>query len=352
MNGIGIMSGSSLDGIDIALVSFDDNVPTSWQLVAYRTYSVPEEIAQALRSITKLHAHEIAAIESQYSKFIADCILSFSLVHQQAPDFISIHGHTVLHLPEQQTSWQLLNGGYIAAICNKTVICDFRSSDMALGGQGTPMAVLADKDLFQGFDYYINLGGIANISYKDGNNWLAFDLFPFNQVLNHFANQKNKKFDEDGGLAIQGKINDAVLSFLLEHDYISKQHPKSLDNKELKELWIDPLNLFNIKPEDVLRTYNEFTVIVFRTILAQGSSVFLSGGGAKNKYFISMLKGKASEKNIEINIPNPEIVDYKEAILIAYAGYKRLKGEPNFIASATGATNNAIGGAVYLPPLK
>ncbi len=352
MLAIGIMSGSSLDGLDLAIVDFDidDSVQLKdWKLLKSKTVELPEELKQSLSQLIESTAITIAYTNASFSKFIADSILDFKAeIDIESPIIVGVHGHTVAHFPEEGISWQLLNGGYICAKIGLPVVCDFRNQDIAYGGQGTPMAVLADRDLFRGYDYYINLGGIANVSYLTHGNWMAYDLFPCNQVLNHYAAMLGHVYDRDGEISALGNVNQALLNQMLSDSYITQAAPKSIDNTWVRNHWIKMMDDYNLSPADCLRTQVEFmTIDIVNTISRAGSKVLITGGGAHNKYFVNLLKTKLP--TAEFSISDRQLIDYKEAILIAYAAVLRWQSQPNFIANATGASRNSIGGAVYLP---
>jgi len=343
MIGIGVMSGSSLDGLDIVAVEFIEGEDLSWKVIAYETYDLDDGITGRLSTITTMTATEIFRLNSDYTLVIAGQLQQFILDKRLQPNFVAVHGHTVMHSPEYKSSWQLLNGGLLASTINCDVVCDFRNNDMAKGGQGTPMAVLADRDLYPGYDYYVNLGGIANISFLKEGVWSAYDLFPFNQVLNHFSRKVGQPYDKNGVIASQGKVDKNLLNQLLTDPYILKAFPKSIDNDWVKTYWMDRINKYNLSSADVMRTYVEFAAMYFSNNITKGSKILWSGGGVHHTFFIKTLESKS----VDVNIHDTTLIDSKEAVLIAYAGYLRLCVKPNFVSSATGASDNVIGGAVY-----
>ena len=344
---LGVMSGSSLDGLDLVSVIYKEGPILNWELEAYETIDVPSDICDALRKITNQVAFEIADTESRYSKYVAKVINKFVEKLPGQPDCAAVHGHTVLHLPNIQTSWQLLNGGMCAALTGMDILCDFRNADMSFGGQGTPMAVIADRDLFPGYDYYINMGGIANISLRHNNDWKAYDIAPCNQVSNHYAAKKGYSFDENGQLASLGKTNTSLLNALLNEDFIKCKPPKSIDNSWIKNYWIPLIDTFNIGIEDVLKTYNTFLIKIIKSQITENSGKFLfTGGGAKNSYFMDRFRKEMGD-TFECPLFSEKIVDYKESILMSYMAYLRINNRSNFIANATGASCNVVGGAWY-----
>lgn len=343
------MSGSSLDGIDIAMVDFQKK---KWEILEAKTYGLPPSLVTLLQATPAQNAIELAHTESVYSNFISDCLRKF-LPTDTKIDVAGVHGHTILHLPEIETSWQLLNGGLVAAKSGLPIVCDFRNQDMALGGQGTPMAVIADRDLFIGHDYYLNLGGIANISETHNDGWIAYDICPCNQMLNHFSNKIGLEYDVDGILASQGSVSAELLDKLCSDHFYLESPPKSIDNSWVKDKVIKLAETYKLKTEDSLRTIIEFISIqISNSIKTKSKSLYVTGGGAKNKFLIEIISEKLNSKDINIVIPEETIIDYKEAILIAYCATLRINSQPNFIGSVSGATNNAIGGALYLPTSK
>lgn len=344
---LGVMSGSSLDGIDLVSVHFQTDDKLEWSIVRTETVAIPNAISTRLSSIVNQTAFEIAEIESLYTKFISNAINDFVKKLDEPPVCASVHGHTVLHLPEIQTSWQLLNGGMCAALTGLDIFCDFRNTDMSYGGQGTPMAVIADRDLFPGYDYYINMGGIVNISYRNNEQWMAYDIAPCNQVSNFYAQQKGLEFDEDGQLAKQGSVDGDLLESLLNDAFIQLEPPKSIDNSWIKDYWIPAIDKHNLKIEDILQTYNRFVIeVIQRQLTSKMGKILITGGGAKNKYFMDLFQSEIGD-GFCIETESYEIVDYKESVLMAYLAYLRMNNSINFIGNATGASHDVVGGAWY-----
>ncbi len=346
---IGVMSGSSLDGIDIVIVQYDEEDSLHWQLMDHRCYSLPAALASALKEVHTLSVKELALLESTYTGYLSECILDIISNKNYQIACCGVHGHTVLHLPDSKVSWQLLNGGLLAENTNLVTVCDFRNQDIAQGGVGTPMAVIADRDLFPGYDYYINLGGIANISYCHNGQWAAYDLFPCNQVFNYYAQKMGKPYDESGTMASQGNIDQKLLHLMLSDEYIRSAFPKSIDNQWVKDHWLVMMDNSRCSIYDNMRTHTECMVNHLSSLITDTEEVkvLLSGGGAYNSFFIEQLKSRIANANFII--PENNIIDYKEAILMSYMAYLRINNRPNFIASATGANYDVCGGAVYYP---
>lgn len=353
---LGIMSGSSLDGLDLALCTFkfQDSLLSEWKLIESQHFQFNNTLLEHLRCISTLSIKDYKLLENELTRFIANCVNEF-LKGKESIDLIACHGHTAWHLPDQKLTLQACNGELLSQLCNQKVVCDFRKKDLLYGGVGTPMAPLADRDLFPGFDIYINLGGIANISYCQNNEWTAYDLAPCNQVLNFFAKKLGKEYDENGEFARIGTSNDEFLEFLENHSYLKKTAPKSLDNSEVHTEWIEKMNDFTLLPKDGL---NSFVLFITKEIASLSKSflsstnesgpvrLFITGGGSHNVYLMEEL---ANHSHLEIMETNSLLIDYKEAILIAYAGVLRSLKLPNFIRSVTGASKNVSGGQIFTP---
>ncbi len=346
---IGLMSGSSLDGLDLAVCTFymQGGVLTKWDLHHAETIPLPYYLKEQLYAPLSLALRQMETLENELSQFFIDCTLPLTKKFSNT-DLIGSHGHTIQHLPSEKITRQLGLVDMMAKKIGKTVVGDFRQQDLQAGGVGTPMAPLADRDLFPGYDFYMNIGGIANISYVQNKKWVAFDVSPANQVLNYFANKEGVDFDKDGDMAEEGNLSSDLLKFLLNHPYANQPHPKALDNDEVKQEWIIPMEKFALSVRDQLFTFTEFLALQLQKTFAQagkeGGNILLSGGGTHNKYLIERFK--YHNPNIEFISPNDQTIDFKEAILIAYAALLKKLEMPNFIGSVTGANQDVVGGTL------
>lgn len=349
---VGIMSGSSLDGVDLALCSFrfKDGQLISWQFDDYHFFEFPEQLSERLKQATNLPVREYLFLENDFSQFIAE--KSKDKIDQWNADLISIHGQTIWHIPSKNISTQMINPYLLAAHWSTPVIHNFRIADIVQGGQGAPMAPIADRDLFPGYDLYINVGGIINISYCKGDIWSAYDLIPGNQVLNFFAKKLGENYDKNGLFASQGSLNKELYRSLHTHNFIQKSSPKSLDNTQVMEEWIQPILAFDLSPNDVLHTFTNLIAKVIAEVvitdLSESARVFITGGGGHNTYLIEKLKEQLPNSS-QIETVDTSLIDYKEAILMAYVGALKHLSIPNFISSVTGASTNVCGGEIILP---
>lgn len=351
---LGLMSGSSLDGLDIALVEFNRlNSKNSFILLEANTIAYPESLQRRLANAPLMSAKDMMLLEIDYTKAMSQIVQRWLRNSPFEIDYIASHGHTIFHFPKEGLTKQIGNGGVLAAHTKIPVICDFRNGDIALKGQGAPMAPIADRDLFPGHSMYLNMGGISNISIFKKNSIQAYDISPCNQLLNYLSQQKGKPYDLNGKWASRGKLNEALYHALGSNPFYKLKPPKSLDNQWIRENVFIVLDAFSIKLEDKMNTCVHFIVDHIIGEIQQfknlkGKTLFVTGGGANNTFMIKMLKEKLDIFGIELILPLKEIIDFKEAILIAYAGFLRVLKENNMISQVTGAKRDSIGGCIYL----
>jgi anhydro-N-acetylmuramic acid kinase len=352
---IGMMSGSSLDGLDIAYVHFHENGGTwAYEIIAADCYPYDKEMQERLKDAIHLDAHSYTLLHSEYGHYLGKKVNQFielnNLHHQVG--LISSHGHTTFHEPEKLLTCQLGNGAGIAAETRLPVVSDLRNMDVAFGGQGAPIVPIGEKLLFPGYDYFLNLGGIANISIHNSDSVVAFDICAANRVLNMLAEEKGLSFDENGKLASLGKINEGLLEELNSLEYYSMPYPKSLANSFGTDTVYPIIKSFSITIEDALRTYVEHICIQVKNaanlqLSTVNSQLIITGGGAFNKYLISRLEEILDDK-VKIVLPEENVIKYKEALIMGLIGVLRWRQEYNVLASVTGARQNSIGGALWL----
>ncbi len=350
---VGVMSGSSLDGLDVCLCSFHDN--GEWKFLRSKAYDLPDILAKSLRNLPFHDVRSMYTLEVSFTDFCSQSILQFlGEIKDIKISAIATHGHTILHHPEEGYSIQLTNGARLATTVGLPVICDFRQGDIALGGQGTPLAATVDQYLFGEYTYALNLGGIANISIQIEDINQAYDIAPCNQILNALASELGKSYDDDGQIAKSGNCNETLLSSLSDLTYFQKQAPKSLDNSWVMGPFYDIIRSHDSSIPDKLNTMVNF--IVDQIILAikgkeipDHAKMLVTGGGAFNTFLIEQLQRKLVKVNVSLELPSSEIIEFKESILMAYLGYLRLQYKPNIIHHATGAKRAHSGGAIYIP---
>jgi anhydro-N-acetylmuramic acid kinase len=358
---IGIMSGSSLDGLDLAYVHFQETGGRwQFQIVASACYIYQDEWIRALKYATDLKAWDYQMLHTSYGHYIGMEVNRFIEEHdlQHKVDLIASHGHTTFHNPEGRMTAQLGDGAAIAAETQLPVVSDLRAMDVAFGGQGAPIVPIGEKLLFQDYDYLLNLGGIANLSLKDNDVYAAYDICAANRVMNMIANDIGKEYDEGGALASSGKLSTELFLELQSLPYYSMPFPKSLANDFGTETIYPLINRFTLSPADALHTYVEHIVMqVKQAILAHASVIgdgktkkqlFITGGGALNTYLIKRFHEELESLNLDLIIPPKAIINFKEALIMALIGVLRWREEYNVLSSVTGATRNSIGGALWL----
>ncbi len=356
------MSGSSLDGLDLAycelrLTKGRAEPAVEWQLLAAETLKYPEKWVARLAHLPVQDGNTLAKTHVYFGRYMAELVNTFIQKHDIQPDLIASHGHTVFHEPERMMTLQIGDGAALAALTGIPVACDFRTHDIALGGEGTPIAPAADRYLFPGYDFYLNIGGIANVTCNADGKFIAFDTSPANQVLNLLAQQIGLPYDADGQIARKGTLNESLFSTLNTMEYCQADYPKSLDNNWIREQ-VFPLFLpSDIPIPDLLHTATQFIakqiggslqkVIQKEQLHQENYRMLVTGGGGLNTYLMDCIRQACEPIQTEIILPERDIIDYKEAILMALMGLLRLERIPNCFSSVTGAERDTIGGAIY-----
>ncbi|GEN76425.1 anhydro-N-acetylmuramic acid kinase [Chryseobacterium hagamense] len=341
---IGLMSGTSLDGLDICLARFEKHHHWSFGILKAETLPYSQEWEKKLRNSIFLSAEELLELHSEYGFYLGRSVKNFIEKHQLTGiDLIASHGHTVFHQPHKKFTLQIGDGKAIKLETNLPVIYDFRSQDVLMGGNGAPLVPIGDELLFQQYDACINLGGFSNISMTRNQKRVAFDIAPVNIILNTLAQQFNKNFDENGDLAGAGEINRALLNELDALPYYRQSPPKSLGIEWCNE-YIFPL-FKNVGALDLLATFTEHASVQISEVLNENrlKKVLFTGGGTYNSYLIGKIKSKT---DTEIIIPGKNIIDYKEALIFAFMGVLRLNNEINVLASATGSSRDHCSGMI------
>jgi len=336
---IGLMSGSSLDGLDIAYCEFEEK-NNRWKLnkSLCETVTYTAEFIQKLSSCHRFTAEEYILFNNSYGIWIGEQVNEFIRINHLTPDLIASHGHTIFHQPSLKITHQIGAGVSIYAICKIPVVSDFRSLDVALGGEGAPLVPIGDEILFNAYDIRLNLGGIANLSYLNKDQLVAYDIAPFNQVLNHLSNIINLEYDKNGAHAAMGKLNDLLYKKLATISHFQTESPKSLGNEWVRAHILPVFKDYTV--HESLNTYCIFTADLFASHLnsiahkkGNTQKLLITGGGTWNDFFINQLKHRL--KNVALEIPEPEIVNFKEAIIFALLGLLRFHNKTNIYESVT-----------------
>lgn len=342
---IGLMSGTSLDGLDIALCNFWFDKKWHFQIIHSETLNYSKEWKQKLQDAPVLSGFELTKLDKEFGSYIGNSVNDFINRNDLQADLIASHGHTVFHQPENSLTLQIGSGEEIAAKTRITTVSDFRSLDVALGGQGAPLVPIGDELLFSEYDYCINIGGFSNISFRENNQRIAFDICPANIILNHISQKEGYTFDENGKLGKPGNINGKLLTELNNIPYYQQTYPKSLGKEWLDHVFMPLVNKYEISNADLLRTIYEHIAIQISSVLKHNDTkALITGGGAFNTFLIDLIKEKSSS---DIILPSKEIIDYKEALIFAFLGILRINKQVNCLSSVTGAKIDSSGGVVH-----
>jgi len=347
-NAIGLMSGSSLDGVDLAFCEFYYDTKWHYKIVVAETISYSEQWLILLSEMPDMAGSKLIEYDIKYGKYLGELVNVFVKKHKLNPDIISSHGHTIFHNPKLGYTFQLGNGQAIATTAEIKTVCDFRIGDIQLGGQGAPLVPIGDSLLFSNYDFCINIGGIANVSFNADNKRVAFDICPANQLLNYLSRQVGKPFDDNGTLAQLGKMNTSLFVKLNNNPYYLQSYPKSMSNQLVTNSFINLLDESDANVEDKLYTVCKHIAFQINEITKKykGSTVLVTGGGAHNNFLMAAISQELSQ---EIVIPNSTIIDFKEALIFAFMGILRTEEKDNCIASATGANRDSSTGVIYNP---
>lgn len=341
---IGLMSGTSLDGLDICYAKFEKNEKWNFEILNAETIRYPKIWEEKLKNPIHLSAEEMAEIHSNYGFYLGEKVNEFiTKYYIKNLDLIASHGHTVFHQPQKKFTLQIGDGRAIKWVTKIPVIYDFRVQDVLMGGNGAPLVPIGDELLFHQYDACLNLGGFSNISLKINNQRIAFDICPVNIVLNSLAQKRGQKYDEDGKIAKLGKIDSELLNQLNNLKFYRQNFPKSLGIEWVLENVSSKFT--KQSTEDLLATFTEHCAIQIANTLNyfQLKNVLVTGGGTYHSYLIEKIKSKTST---EIIIPEKTIIDYKEALIFALMGVLRVNNEINVLASATGCSENHSSGII------
>jgi len=356
---IGLMSGSSLDGLDIVFAEIHENGGKwSYEIIHADCYTYSEEWIGKLKNAVSLTALDYQLLHTEYGHYLGQQVNRFieeNQLHYKVA-VVASHGHTTFHIPAKKMTAQLGDGAAIAAITQLPVVSDLRALDIAFGGQGAPIVPIGEKLLLGDYDYFLNIGGIANIS-ANKDQYIAFDVCAANRVLNMLAADAGKEYDDEGRMAEGGNINNALLEKLNALDYYQQSYPKSLANDFGTDTVYPLIRDSGCGIPDALRTYTEHIAVQIKNAIAglvsekqetKNEKLLVTGGGAFNTFLIDCLKDQLKELKIEVIIPDEKLVKYKEALIMALIGVLRWREETNVLSSVTGARRDSVGGAMWM----
>ncbi len=346
-NIIGVMSGTSLDGIDLMYATFQYDRIWKFNIIVAETVSYSKEWTKVLKKLVSCNVEELKIIDRDYTSHLATVIKDFITANNlEDIDAICSHGHTALHQPHKKLTYQIGNMSHLATLLGHTVVCDFRVQDVDLGGQGAPLVPIGDELLFGAYDYCVNLGGFANISTKINDQRIAYDICPVNIVLNHYVNTLGFDYDDGGKIAASGHINKALLEDLNVLEFYNMAHPKSLGLEWVNTNIFSLVDNYNLDVKDILRTFVEHIAIqIGKTTQKKdiNTSVLITGGGAYNAYLIQRIQAFTEA---EIILPSCDIIEFKEALVFGLLGVLKLRNEVNSLKSVTGAKKDHSSGKI------
>lgn len=340
------MSGTSLDGLDLALCEFEE-IQGKWRskILDAQTFQYSKDWKNALANAHLSSAFDFCVLHVAFGKFIGEKVLAFSAGKDF--DLVASHGHTVFHTPnENGISVQIGDGNSIRAVAGKPVVWDFRQQDVTLGGNGAPLVPVGEKFLYPEFDTFLNLGGIANISVHDSDEVIGFDVAPCNMVLNYFAMRLNMEYDANGEVAKNGEFVAELFEWWNNQGFYELKYPKSLGREWVEEMLKETsLNFPHLKEEDLMHTYcHHLAFQISRVLKIETERVLVTGGGAYHAFLVEMLKKYSP--TVIFKLPEPKEIEFKEAKIFAFLGLLRSLGQENVFKQVTGASENSISGAM------
>ncbi len=345
---VGVMSGTSLDGIDLAEITFTISDKGTWSFEIYKAETIPypEIWKQQLQRAISFSETELMKLNKKYTRYISEVIKTFiSKHHLQKIDAVCSHGHTILHQPQNGITLQIGNLPEIAQLIGQNVVCDFRVKDVQLGGQGAPLVPIGDRLLFSEYDYCLNLGGFANVSLEKKGKRIAYDICPVNIVLNEYANLLGFPYDDGGNISRNGTVDTEILKTLNQLPFYEKRPPKSLGLEWVKETIFPILETSKMNSEDKLATMTAHIAVQIASQFKSNSKVLVTGGGAYNTFLLEEIKRYVA---IQLIVPNSQLVEFKEALIFGLLGVLRLRGEVNCLSSVTGAKADCSGGNIFI----
>ncbi len=347
---IGLMSGSSMDGADLCVVDFMKTT-SGWHFDILETasFAYSDDWRARLKTSHELDAKGLVELEVKLADFFVDCIMAIK-TDPKTIDVAGIHGHTVFHFPEQGISWQAGDGSRVAVKSGIDCVTQFRAGDIAAGGQGAPLVPFGERHLFKEYTYFLNLGGIANLSSPHAQRPWALDVTPCNRVLDYLAEKAGKPFDDGGKIAASGKVIQELKAQILSLSYYGLPAPKSLGNDWARENLIPLLEQSTATLCDLMATMVDVISDLIASALIQAKAqkeenMLISGGGSANTFLLDQIRRKSPVKAIAAE---PALSQYKEALIFAFLAMLRKENLPNVLPSATGASRAVSAGALYL----
>ncbi|MEM9719780.1 MAG: anhydro-N-acetylmuramic acid kinase [Bacteroidota bacterium] len=352
--GVGVMSGTSLDGVDLVAAEFSWTEKEIYQYSILSSRSIPysDQWVSRLANLIDQSGEIFAKTHVYYGHFLGATIRNFIKEENISPDFVGSHGHTIFHQPEKNFTAQIGDGETVVSYLTCPYVTNFRNKDVALGGQGAPLVPLGEKYLFPGRHLFLNLGGFCNLAVEG----LAYDVSSCNGVLNYLVQQiyPELPFDDKGNLAASGNFSEALFTELEALPFYQAAAPKSLGWEWVIEEVLPIVNRSELPIQDKLHTFcHHVANQIFQSLRAlnrQNESILISGGGTHNEFLISLIAERLSTLDIHIEKPvDDSFIDFKEALIFSFLALRTLTGKPTILPSATGASEAGITGSIHLP---
>ena len=351
---LGLMSGTSLDGLDLAYCTIWQEGHT-WQFGIKKTKSVSysKEMQTHLKNSIELPAEELLKLNNSYGTWLGEQCDLFINDNGLEVDYIASHGHTTHHRPENGFTYQVGSGQHLANASKQKVICDFRTNDVALGGQGAPLVPIGDRLFFNKYDFCLNLGGISNISFEHNGKRIAYDIGLANMILNHITRKNDLDYDAGGNLAKNGKINIEMLEQLNALEFYKLPFPKSIGYEWFVEKVVPIVESTEDLMENLLCTgihhvCEQVAIQVKANKKKTTNTLFVTGGGALNDFLIETLQEKLGNST-KVVVPSKQLIEFKEALVFALMGVLRIEKKTNVLSSVTGAQRDSSSGVLFLP---
>lgn len=348
---LGVMSGTSLDGIDIAECYFFSELNSAgkkqwrYNIGVAETIPYPDSWKRILQDAIHFSEGRLKTLNNEYTVFLGSVISEFLGKHAiKNLDAVCSHGHTILHQPSKGVTLQIGNLPALAEMVKSTIVCDFRVQDVALGGQGAPLVPIGDRLLFSEYDYCLNLGGFANCSYEWDSKRVAYDICPVNIVMNALSEPLGSPYDAEGEIARSGKVDSHLLKQLNALEYYSLSPPKSLGLEWVQEKVMPILKHSQVSVADQLATFSAHVAQQLANQFDKESTVLITGGGAYNSYLLEQI---SAIKDLSLVVPDSILVEFKEALVFALLGVLRLRNEVNTLGSVTGASKDHSAGVIF-----
>lgn len=344
---VGVMSGTSLDGVDLVYVTLAYSDKWEFKIRFSETIPYSDYWFNLLSNAVNSSKQELLDLNESYTEELARIINSFISKYSIVEiDAVASHGHTVLHQPQNGFTLQIGNLEKLSTLLKQNVVCDFRVQDVKLGGQGAPLVPIGDRLLFSQYDYCLNLGGFSNISFEENLRRIAFDISPVNTVMNLYANKLGFAYDDRGNLARSGNLNFDLLTELNALPFYKLPYPKSLGIEFVNEIILPLISKYKISEIDLLRTFVEHVAFqISRSISRGNTSLLVTGGGAYNDFLIERMQNYLP--NVYVEVPDKITLEFKEALVFSLLGVLKLRNEINTLASVTGAEQDHSAGNVF-----